>query len=187
MQLAKAGIVAVLSLLLVWQVGHVQDQRRQAKHPPIPAAIGDSIPQKIVVALLTGLGPGTRLRELTNEGCWLLYFFDPACPACVTGARAWRNVDLEAERPFLRLAWVSLSTSADSTVHFITRHAIQSPVYQILGGATISSVGVGAIPGVFGIRDGTIAYRSTGVSATSPLAVLRDVGWCRIAPNVAGP
>lgn len=175
----KVGITLVLLAILGWQLIGIGDEPpRPAAGPTPPAETGDSVAQ-LRVTTIPGEADTSRLSDLVDQGCHLVYFFDPSCPACREAARDWQA---HGNGPFVNssigMLWVSISASSDSTAAFVSRYDLPDSTLIVTDHPGLGNVGIGAIPGVWGTVDRKIATRHTGISATSPTALSADLSWC---------
>lgn len=179
---ARTGAIALLAGLAAWQIwskGLVGGTDR-----PEIRQTGQEVPDVDVESLKDGRT--TDLAELSSEGCVLLYFFDPSCPACRLARGDWEGRTPSVERT--SVVWISLAGSRDSTVAFLRDRDIRPPVFQIADSAKagLGHVGIGATPGTWGIVDGLIRMRRTGRSSTDPEALAADASWCRVNRDPLG-
>lgn len=175
---AKALVVVVLALTAVWQLAN---RRSTAENRPStnPLGPGDSVPNLQLSAVDTGRSD-TTLHGLVGTGCSIVYFFDPVCPACQRGRGDWEGFEGRGDGfPGIDVFWLSIGRFRDSTMKFLEPVERPPPVYRVADGEGLGTVGIGAVPGVWGVVDRIVETRRTGVESTSPEALSSDDSWCR--------
>lgn len=174
---AKVAILSGLLILVGWQLvgrGAPSDIGDRM----VPLAVGDRVPAVRVFDLRSS--DSANLADLVHPGCHIVYVFDPTCPACQAGVTDWNDVET-SPLASQRIIWLSIGTTEDSSRVFLRDADIRFPAYYLSPAAR--PLGIGSIPGVWGVTDGVISFRQAGRSATSPTALAAAFGerggWCQ--------
>lgn len=144
---------------------------------PYVRTVGDSVSGQLVVDF--GAGSQLAIRDLAGGQCMVIYFFQPACPACAIGARHWSGIyQLGTDGFTVPVYWISLGADPDSVRSFVNDFDIRVPIYRTLDLSAVPALGVRSVPSVWGVAGDTVRFLTSGALLTSPDSLNEHLEWC---------
>ena len=175
----------VLLVLALGVAAQMTWRRLQGAGPAveiIDRGAGDAVPHLDMP--LRSIVPGTvatyRLRDVLASRCVILYFFDPACPACEIGADKWRGVSNSWWPPGLDVVWVALGDYAAAGA-FLRSRGLQMRALAAEDTLARRKLGVRSVPSAWAVVADTIRVVKVGASSTSADSLRRNLQWCPTA------
>ena len=176
-------VLRVSLLLLLLALAVVQLSRRMNRLPPATShgmitytRVGDSLPALHVRGDLESWQ--SLLSDVTSEaGCYLVYFFDPGCPACREGATVWAQTPtLKAGGTEVRAIWVDVGDAPEQAIELTESVHFVLPVLHVVDQDPYVAAGISGVPTVWGVQGGSVAYLAQGSTSTQPEAL--QLTWC---------
>lgn len=165
----KFTIVAGLFGVLLFQFSQRQFvQSRQLE----PTIVGDTVPD---VELVAWSDTASRsLRSLAMQRCQLFYFWDPDCPACVTGAPAWSGRSNAGAGDSLSTVWILLAERDSSADRFLRQHDIRATTFYLREDG-YNQVRAYSTPSVWAVSRGVVSAIRRGYIETHPDSLTSDL------------